>query len=282
MNIFSQLEHIVDLTDNEKIIVSFLKEHPQDFVKMSATDISKKCYVSTSTLYRLCDKLGISGLSELKVLISGSLHDYLKKQSNFNYDFPVRQNQTEIQMINQIKEVYDQTIISTLNFMDVNQLKMIVHKMKESKMIDIYASAGNLYFAENFKFQMQEIGITINVPSEEYQQCLSAANGNESHLAIIISFGGRGILVERLIKILKDRKTPIVMICGANQNKYEKYADYHLYMNPYENHYNKISSFSTRLTLLYILDCLYTCYFELEYDANLKKKLEYYECMSTK
>ena len=50
-------------------------------------------------------------------------------------------------------------------------------------------------------------------------------------------------------------------------------------MNPYENHYRKISSFSTRLTLLYILDCLYTCYFELDYENNIKNKIEYYESM---
>ena len=33
----------------------------------------------------------------------------------------------------------------------------------------------------------------------------------------------------------------------------------------------------TRLSLLYILDVLYTCYFELDYDYFLQKKLEYYQ-----
>ena len=279
MNIFSKLEHMVDLTANEKIVVDYIKKNPQEFVKKSAMNISKECFVSTSTIYRLCDKLGLSGLSELKVQLTVSLHDYLQKQESFDSDYPIKQNQTQHEIINQLKDVYDQTIISTLNLMDTEQLRKIVHHMKKSKSIDVYASAGNIYFAENFKFQMQEIGVNIQVPLEEYQQRLCAATSNEKHIAIVISFGGRGALVEPIIQTLKDKKTPIVLICGAKQNPYEKYADYHLYMNPYENHYRKISSFSTRLTLLYILDCLYTCYFELDYENNIKNKIEYYESM---
>ena len=42
------------------------------------------------------------------------------------------------------------------------------------------------------------------------------------------------------------------------------------------NHYKKISSFSTRLSILYILDVLYTCYFKLDYQENIEKKLAYY------
>lgn len=279
MNIFSQLEQINDFTDNEKLVVQYMKTNPEDFVKSSAKEISQKCFVSLSTIYRLCDKLGFSGLSELKVQLSRSLHEYLQKQDDFDYDYPIKQNQTQYQIIHQLQKVYDQTIISTIQLIDIDQLRLIVHHMKKSKSIDVYASAGNIYFAQNFKFQMQEIGITIHVPEEEYFQRLCAASSDENHLAIIISFGGRGLLVEHIIQSLKRKKTPIVLICGARQNQYEKYADYKLYMNPYENHYHKISSFSTRLTLLYILDCIYTCYFELDYEENIKKKLNYYEFM---
>ena len=84
MNIFSRLEQMSDLTDNEKVVVNYLKEHPESFVKMSAKEIAKECFVSLSTIYRLCDKLGLSGISELKVQISGSIHNYLQRQQNFD------------------------------------------------------------------------------------------------------------------------------------------------------------------------------------------------------
>ena len=41
MNIFNKLEQLVDLTDNEKILVCYMKEHTNDFIRLSAKDISK-------------------------------------------------------------------------------------------------------------------------------------------------------------------------------------------------------------------------------------------------
>lgn len=279
MNIFIKFEYLNDITESEKILIDFIKRRPDDFIKMSAASISRECYVSSSSLYRFCHKLGCSGLSELKVQISSSINDYTRKKDDFDFDFPIKPNETQYQISHKLKEVYDQTIISTLNLLDLEQLRLIVSKMKKSQSIEIYTSAGNVFFAENFKFQMQEIGIKVEVPIEEYQQNLIASYSDSSHLAIVISFGGRGSVIMKLIKTLKRSKTPILIITSPNSS-IEKYGDYVLYMSPYENHYKKVSSFSTRLTLLYLLDILYTCYFELDYDENLKKKVKHYELMN--
>ena len=127
---------------------------------------------------------------------------------------------------------------------------------------------------------MQEIGININVPVEEYNQRLVAACSDETHMAILISFGGRGILANKLAKTLENNGTPILLISSTEENPMMDLADYQLYLCSNENHYNKISSFSTRLSLLYILDILFACYFETDYDNNLKNKLLYYKKLS--
>ncbi|WP_041140063.1 MurR/RpiR family transcriptional regulator [Beduini massiliensis] len=279
MNIFSKLKHITDLTDNEKAIVHYIKEHTEDFIRLSAAQISQQCYVSTSSIYRLCQKVGVSGLSELKVLVSASIDSYLKEEEDFDYDYPIKQHQSQYQITHKLKEVYEQTLISSQNLLDLEQLRLVVNQMKKAKTIDLYTSAGNLYFAENFKFQMQEIGIQVNVPKEEYMQRLTASSSDDTHLAFIISFGGRGLLMNYFVQTLKAVKTPIVLISSTHENPLMCFADYQLFMSSYENHYNKISSFSTRLSLLYILDCLYTCFFELDYEHNVEKKLAYYQRM---
>lgn len=279
MNIFSKLDHITDLTDNEKIFVSFIKEHTEDFIRMSASEISTTCFVSTSTIYRLCQKLELTGLSQLKLLVSSCLSAYLQEQKEIDYNYPVKEYQTQYQVTEKLKEVYNQTTITTQNLMDLEQLRYIASALKKAKQIDIYTSAGNIYFAENFKFQMQEIGIMVNVPVEEYQQSLSASISDTTHVAIIISFEGRGTLIDKLATILKKVNTPIVLISSTSVSEITKYADYQLYLCPYENHYHKISSFATRMSLLYILDCIYTCYFELDYQKNIEYKLSTYQRM---
>lgn len=76
---------------------------------MTSQELTKQCYVSSATLYRLCDKLDISGFSKLKIEMTSSLDDYLKTKDQFNFDFPVTSKQTHYEIINKIKEDYEQT-----------------------------------------------------------------------------------------------------------------------------------------------------------------------------
>lgn len=276
MNLFINLKENKDLSKNERVLADYILKHPEDVLKMSSKYLGKICFVSTATVYRLCDKLGLSGFSDLKIKITSSLDDYRKSNEDFNFDFPVNQFQTHYEIIQKIKEDYEQTLNLTANLFSLDQLRLIASAMEKSQIIDVYTSAGNINFALNFQFQMQEIGIQVNVPIDEYQQRLTAASSNKNHLAIIITFGGRGILSDILPRILHKVKTPIVLISSYDYTFKDLDSDYQLYISPYENHYKKISSFSTRLSILYILDVLYTCYFKLDYQENIKKKLAYY------
>ena len=276
MNLFINLKENKELSKNERILADYILKHPEDVLKMSSKDLGKECFVSTATVYRLCDKLGLSGFSDLKIKITSSLDDYRKSNEDFNFDFPVNQFQTHYEIIQKIKEDYEQTLNLTANLFSLDQLRLIASAMEKAQIIDVYTSAGNINFALNFQFQMQEIGIQVNVPVDEYQQRLIAASSNENHLAIIITFGGRGILSDILPRILHKVKTPIVLISSYDYTFKDFDPDYQLYISSYENHYKKISSFSTRLSILYILDVLYKCYFKLDYQENIEKKLAYY------
>ncbi len=81
MNIFSKMDNLVSLTENEKILVSYIKENPEAFVKMTSAEISEASFISNATIYRLCKKLDLAGLSELKILVSASVGDYLKERN---------------------------------------------------------------------------------------------------------------------------------------------------------------------------------------------------------
>lgn len=153
-------------------------------------------------------------------------------------------------------------------------------RRKSKKSVQMFASPycfSRIHSEENFKSQMQEIGINVNVPKEEYNQRSVAACSDETHLAILISFGDRVLLVNKIAKTLKSNKTPILLISSTEDNPIKEYANYQLYLYSKKNHYNKISSFPTRLSLLYILDILFACYFDTDYDNNLKNKLSYYK-----
>lgn len=280
INIFTALKGYKNFSTTEQTIANFILEHPYEVLQMSTQQLSSACYTSNASIYRLCEKMNLNGFSDLKVRMSNCVEDYVKNNTDFDFNFPIKQHQTQYEIIQKLKEDYEQTISSTTGLFDLDEVRHVAAAISKAKHIEIYTSAGNIYFAENFKFQMKEIGIEVEVPIEEYQQRLYASSSDETHLAIIISFGGRGLLVEKIAKILKENNTPILLI-SSSESKINIEAQYHLYISSHENHYNKISSFSTRLSILFILDVIYTAYFELDYDNNIQKKIKYYSQISS-
>lgn len=179
-----------------------------------------------------------------------------------------------------MKSLYQQTLDDTFVLFDEKTMENSIALMNQAKVIDVYSSSGNLHLAKKFKFQMQEIGCLINVPDEDYVQRLSAANSDETHLAIVISYGGRGQTTIEVMKILEENKTPILLITSSQNNPFLEKATEVLYLSSNENHYNKISSFSTRFSILMVLDVLYANYFNQNSLANKEYKLANYQKMN--
>ena len=180
MNIINKLSNYEHLSPNEDIVREYILHNLNDILDMDAKELSSQCFVSVSTIYRLCEKLGVGGYSDLKVKIAGSIREYSESASSFDYDFPFKQFQTHHEILTSLKENYEQTLNTTYNLFDLEQLHKVTNALKNAKYIDVYTSAGNIYFAQNFKFQMKEIGVHVNVPIDEYNQNLSVGQSDES------------------------------------------------------------------------------------------------------
>ncbi len=279
INIFSKLENEKNLTKSEQIVAHYILDNPENIMDLSVKQLAKKCYVSVNVIYRLCDKLDLGGFSDLKIKISQSYKDYVREKNEVDVNFPIKQYQTRFEVLESLKKNYEHTLSATFNLFDLEQIRHIVSKMSKAKMIDIYTSAQNLYFAENFKIMMREIGVIVEAPKDEYEQRLIASTSDEDHFAIVISYGGHLVNIDFIAQILKEKHTPILLISSCDYTFKEVIPNYHIYMSSQEHRYKKVSSFSSKLSLLYILDALYSCYFELDYDNNLKRKLGYYKIL---
>ena len=99
MNLFINLKENKELSKNERILADYILKHPEDVLKMSSKDLGKECFVSTATVYRLCDKLGLSGFSDLKIKITSSLDDYRKSNEDFKRVYTKRKSYANRELI---------------------------------------------------------------------------------------------------------------------------------------------------------------------------------------
>lgn len=281
MNMLTKMSELTELTTNEKTLVTYIVAHPWDVINYRSNELAEAAFVSVSTIYRLVNKLGLNGIGELKLELAATLRTS-NEQNAMNYDYPIVESDTPFQIMSNLSHTYRYTIDETLNFANPVELLKVGKQLLEAKVIDVYAASANVFFAQNFKFQMQEIGVLINVPEEDYVQRLSAANSDETHVAIVVSYGGRGQTTREVVQLLHENKVPIILITAIHENPLLPFATHKLYLASVENHYDKISSFSTRLSVLMMFDTLYGLYFNADYDKNLAYKLNNYQKMNKK
>ncbi|MBC1752704.1 MurR/RpiR family transcriptional regulator, partial [Listeria seeligeri] len=183
MNILIKIRELANLTNSEKELANYILANPKKTLQFKPKELATSAFVSTAPIYRLINKLGLNGIGELKIEIASSLRE-TTTEKEINYDYPILESDTPYQIMTNLQQIYKGTIDETLNNADPEELVRIGEKLVNAKIIDVYAASANLFFAQNFKFQMQEIGVLVNVPEEDYIQSLSAANSDKNHIAI--------------------------------------------------------------------------------------------------
>lgn len=277
MNVLSRMRLAADLTEAERSLAAVVLADPERFLAEGAKQLARRALVSQATLYRLCEKLGCAGLAELKVQVSGSLEAWRREEAGVDADFPVVPGQGAAEVVASLERDLTQTLAATANVLDPVALERAAKLVCAAANIDVFATAGNAAFAQNFRFQMAEVGRAVNVPTDEYEQRLLAASADGTHVAVVVSFGGRGFLARPIARSLASRGVPVVLVASAEPTPLDGYATVKLALSPQEDHCRKVSSFGTAVSLLLVLDALFACCFEADYGGNLARKLAFYE-----
>lgn len=276
MNIFTTLKQVTNFTDGEKVFAEYIESHPYDVVQLDLQQLAKNSYVSVSTIYRVIEKLGLSGLNQLKIQISASLESRKEESEAVDYNYPFSRNNTPRQIMSQMLSLYDQTIKSTFNLIDFNILIKVVQTLYNANNIILFPSIGNYFMAESFQQNMLEIGVRIDIAKERFYQHWYAQSCQKDDVIIIISYAGRTPYLMDIVKTLKKRKVKMILISSTIHMPLAEYVDYRLFFSSYEDSEEKIASFSSRASLQYLLDCIYACYFNKNYEKHLSHKVTHY------
>ncbi|HIU13693.1 MAG TPA: MurR/RpiR family transcriptional regulator [Candidatus Fimiplasma intestinipullorum] len=276
MNILSRLEQYPHFTDVEKEFASYVLEHPHEILDLSVDALAKKSFVSVSTVYRVINKLGLNGLNELKLRINADYESYLSEKKSVDYNYPFHKQNTPHQIMTKMIALYDQTLQSTLNLVDLDSLSKAVSLLEKSQRILIFPSIGNFFIAEGFRQNMMEIGVAVEIVKEKFYQHWISQSCTDRDLVMLITYACRTAYFVDLVQTLKAKGTKILLISSTFENRISSQADLHLYFASYEDSEEKIASFSSRLSLHYLLDCLYACYFNRNYEKNLDMKIDHY------
>ena len=80
---------------------------------------------------------------------------------------------------------------------------------------------------------------------------------------------------ETVNKILKEKKTPIIVLTSIGDNRLSHYANYILNIGSREKIFTKIAPFASQTSIEYILNVIFSCLFKKDYQTNIQNKISY-------
>lgn len=275
MSIMTQLEFELDFTQTEKEISHYILNHGDEVLSMSIKELAKKTYASPATIIRLCRKIGLEGYNDFKIKYSAELQYDLHHNDCIDVNFPFEKDDSKEMICHKLSTLSKEVIADTVKLIDFDELDKIVNLLYQSDKIDIYGSGNSLLAAMSFQHKMMRIQRDVNLKILHGEQIFLSYNSNEQRIALVISYSGETNEIVHIAQILKEKKTPIIVLTSVGNNRLSHYADYILNIGSREKIFTKIAPFSSQISIEYLLNIIFSCLFQKDYDENVKNKISY-------
>lgn len=275
MYLFQKIDELTFSADSRKIIANFVLNKGSKLNRLSMKEIAELTFTSKPTLTRFAKTLGYSGWREFIQAFTEEAHHQETHYSDIDPNLPFSDQDTIEDIINKISSLHIESILDTADLIDVPTLEEAVDNLINSNRILLFGLSPNSLLAEPFRRKMQAIGMTVIIPPIDegglYSYTLTSAD-----CAMVISYSGNRETTEpmRFIKTLKKNQVALIGITGGGNNYIRNQLKCVLTISSRERLYSKIAGFSTEMSIITILNILYSCCFARNYQKNWKYKLQ--------
>ena len=275
MSIMTQLEFELEFSESEKEIAKYILNHGEAVLSMSVKELAKHTYTSPATIVRLCKKIGLEGYNDFKIKYSAELQYDLQHTDRIDVNFPFQKDDSHPLICHKLASLSQEVIADTVKLIDFNQLHQIVDLIYHYPTIDIYGSGNSLLAAMSFQHKMMRISRDVNLRVLHGEQIFMSYNTNLDRIGMIISYSGETNEVIQIAQTLKEKKTPLIVLTSIGDNRLSHYADYILNIGSREKIFTKIAPFASQISMEYLLNVIFSCLFQKDYEQNIQNKVGY-------
>ncbi len=260
-------EYSPQASPTEKVIIKYILEDPKKVTKMTVYTLSEKTFSSPASIIRMCKKIGFSGFKEfIKALI---------------YELAMRSNQQEEHISDISKQDTIEDIVNKVtyrniisledskNIIDIDTLGKCLNLLKNSKSICLFGIGSSLNVAKDAQQKFMRLNKNCKLNEDWHLQLLTARNMSNNDIGIIISYSGQTIEMIECAKAMKENYVKIISITKYGLSPIVELSDYNLFVAAHESTFRS-GAMSSRISQLNIIDILYTCFANTEYEKSLE------------
>ena len=223
-------------------IVQFIKTAPQEFLTGSAQSLAAKINVSDASIVRFAQKVGFSGLSELKY----TLQNELEKESTI-----ISHNSYTLLM-----QDYNILIEALFKLIKPDHIDILRKQLLAAKRIYIVGLDQNRNVAELATNKFTLLGMDVQAITTRDALKFRASLATQEELFIIITFSGnRHALAEALGEVIQNDSF-IALISNYEKSICSAYADI-VFLIPKTNSLKNNDTITREIFILMLFDIIF-------------------------
>lgn len=258
-----------DLSAKELAVATFIQANTDALKNMSIQSLAKLNQVSTSTILRLCNKLGYSGFSDFKVDLISSLP---RKLNTDVLQDDINLNDSLQDVNNKVQSMEKSSIDETHSMINLESLNKAIDLIIDSNKIIIFGASSSGLVGKELEYQLIKIKKDVSCHFDSHIQKSIANNLDGNDLIIIISHSGETPECIDLLKLAQKNNIRSIAITKMGQSQVSSLAEVILHTTSTE-HVSRLIPIRSKISQISVINMLVTNLFIRKYDERLLQQI---------
>ncbi len=269
MNLLLQMRSIKDLSPSERHVVEYIFDNLQDVSNIGIAELAQKTFTSTSTIKRLCTKLGIDSYIDFRVRLTADLKSYVKQNIISEAMKPVKKHDSTEDIIKKVSSFNAKSIIDSMDFNHPETFNKVINLMTKAKRMDFYGVGPSNLIAKDAALKCLRLGIVSSAYGNKLEMTIKAKSSKPEDLAFLISYTGETEDILEIAEVLKQLNVVTISLTALTDNSLRKLCTYNLFVDASEG-LDRLGAMYSRTSTLNIIDILFTAFINTDYDNYIK------------
>lgn len=259
-----------DLSTKELKVSEYIIANTQALKNMSIQTLAKHNHVSTTTILRLCNKLGYKGFSDFKVDLIGSIPQKLSTeilQDDINLNDSLEEVNSKVQSMEK------SSIDETHSIVNTHALNSAIELIIKSNKIVIFGVGSSGLVGKEFEYQLIKIKKDVNCHFDAHISRSLISTLDKNDLVIIISHSGETPECVDLLKLAGQSSIPSIAITKMGQSQISSLASFVLHTTSME-HASRLIPVRSKISQISVINMLLTNLFIRKYDERLLQQTQ--------
>ncbi|WP_337903740.1 MurR/RpiR family transcriptional regulator [Mesomycoplasma ovipneumoniae] len=268
-SVFFDEKIVESLTKTEKIIIKLAEENPQFFYQSNLKSLANKTQSSITLISNLAKKLSFSSFKEMQFHV---YYLFLNSEQISNKVKNQQKTDKNKLIIEQLYKYYHNSLVQTLELVDLEKIQDFARKIIESKKIFIYGAGSSSIGASELAINLQKLGLN-SVSFRDFHNFLLVSVQSQA-LKILFSKSCKTKEINFVIKKFIENNDNFIVITAKKQIDIPK-KNLIFYQTLEQK--NRFISISSKINQQFISDAIFFSVANLiseQYEENYKKNLE--------